>query len=151
MNENRLRWWEIIGNSDSGTKFIHMVEATSRRKVIRHFGGVRQCKDLDGTIVPVTFPGRQGQVQVRSKKWSPGTLTHLFVPDANTIVQVIRAPRYQCECGEIHISEGKYPSVWCSCGKKAFPIPEKTRKVRPDGHAEELFAWSENSINAMHQ
>lgn len=151
MNEKRLRWWEIIGRSDSGTTFIHLVEATSRRKVIRHFGGVKQCKDLDGAIVPVTFPQGQGQVQVRSQKWSPGTLTHLYMPDTTTIVQVIRAPRYLCECGNILISEGQYPSMWCSCSKKAYPIPEKTRKVRHNGHAEELSVRSQNGIAAMHQ
>lgn len=151
MNIDRLRWWEIIGHSESGTTFVHMVEATSRRKVIRHFGGLKHCKDFDGTTVSVTFPGDPGQIQVRSKKWSPGTLTHLFVPDAKTIVQVIRAPRYACECGQIHISEGKYPSLWCSCGKRAYPIQEKAQKIRHEGHAEEFSTWVKTGVKAMHQ
>ncbi|QSO48522.1 hypothetical protein [Alicyclobacillus mengziensis] len=140
MNVQRLRWWEIIGRSDSGTTFVHMIEATSRRKVIRHFGGVRQCKDFDGTIVPVTFSRHQGEIQVRSKKWSPGTLTHLFVPDAKTIVQVIRAPRYKCECGEIHISEDKYPSIWCTCGKRAYPVVDVSQQKQQDIQLQEPFS-----------
>lgn len=37
MNDKRLRWWDISGQSESGTTFILVVEATSRRRGIRRF------------------------------------------------------------------------------------------------------------------
>ncbi|MCF8564571.1 hypothetical protein LLE49_07410 [Alicyclobacillus tolerans] len=139
MNEKRLRWWDISGQSESGTTFIHIVEATSRKKVIRRIKRIKQCKDFDGNIVPVTFPHDQGQIRIHSNKWSPGTLTHLYIPDTKTIVQVIRAQRYQCECGQIHISDIPFPSMWCSCGKKAYPIQEVHQKSRDAVPREELM------------
>ncbi|WP_072875170.1 hypothetical protein [Alicyclobacillus tolerans] len=130
MNDKRLRWWDISGQSESGTTFIYIVEATSRKKVIRRFGGTKQCKDFDGTTVSVTFPRDQGQIRVHANDWFPGTLTHLYVPDTRTIVEVIRAPRYICECGQVHISDMPYPSMWCSCGKKAYPIKDASQNPR---------------------
>lgn len=140
MNEKRLRWWEISAQSESGTRFIHIVEATSRRKVIRRIKGIKQCRAFDGSIIPVTFTHDQGQIRVRANKWSPGTLTHLYVPDTRTIFQVIRAPRYQCDCGQVHISELPYPSMWCSCGKKAYPTQDAPQKSKLTVHGDELIA-----------
>lgn len=140
MNENRLRWWEISAQSVSGTTFIYIIEATSRRKVSRRIKGIKHCKDFDGITTSVTFPLDQGQIRVRSKKWSPGILTHLFIPETRTIVQVIRAPRYECECGRVHISDLPYPSMWCSCGKKAYPIQEMLQKSRDISQRGELMA-----------
>ncbi|SDW65254.1 hypothetical protein SAMN04489725_11063 [Alicyclobacillus hesperidum] len=139
MNKQHLRWWDISGQSESDTIFVHIVEATSRKKVIRRFGGTKQCKDFDGTTVSVTFPRDQGQIRVHANDWFPGTLTHLYVPDTRTIVELIRAPRYKCECGEVHISEGKYPSVWCSCGKKAYPVVDASQKKQQDIQPQERF------------
>lgn len=140
MNKQRLRWWDISGQSESGTSFVYIVEATSRRKVIRRFGGTKQCKAFDGTTVSVTFPSDQGQIRIHVNDWSPGTLTHLYVPESKTIVQVIRAPRYACECGEILISEDRYPSMWCSCGKKAYLLEDVPQKNQQGMQSEVLFA-----------
>ncbi|QSO50149.1 hypothetical protein JZ785_14340 [Alicyclobacillus curvatus] len=139
MSKQRLRWWDISGQFESGTTFVYIVEATSRKKVIRRFGGTRECKDFDGITVTVTFPREPGQLRVHANNWSPGTLTHLYLPDEKTIVQVIRAPRYECECGQIHISEGTYPSVWCSCGKKAYPVVEIPQKKLPETQGADVF------------
>ncbi len=149
VNEKRLRWWDISGESESGTTFIYVIEATSRRKVVRRIKGIKQCKDFDGSIVPVTFPHEEGQIRVHANNWSPGTLTHLFIPDTRTIVQVIRALRYQCQCGQVHISDLPYPSMWCSCGKKVYPIQETTLKSKRDIPSEESFAWSLETTQAM--
>lgn len=148
MNEKRLRWWDIQGQSESGTTFIHIVEATSRRKVLRRIRGIKQCKDFDGSLVPVTFSLDQGQIRVHSNNWSPGTLTHLFVPESRTIVQIIRARRYVCECGQTHISDLPYPSMWCSCGKKVYPTQETAQTIRHNTQREELYAWFSKHDNA---
>ncbi|GLG01244.1 hypothetical protein Alches_12830 [Alicyclobacillus hesperidum subsp. aegles] len=46
MNKQRLRWWDISGQSESGTIFVYIVEATSRKKVIRRFGELNNARTL---------------------------------------------------------------------------------------------------------
>lgn len=117
--EQKLQWFKITGQSvgEKQIPVVAFVEATSREKVLKYHGGRRKEVFPNGKLV-VQFPTRPEQVQVLGKTLVPDRLQ----TDPEAIVAVIPVTRYQCECGKVHVSEYPYPSMWCSCGKKAFPV-----------------------------
>ncbi|MCL6454906.1 MAG: hypothetical protein K6T78_14965 [Alicyclobacillus sp.] len=145
---DQLRWWTTTGfvyrdtaERDVAMTFIEVVEATSRRKVVRRFHGAVPRQTVDGTTVTVHFPRDAGQVKARPKSWSPGRLTHLYWPESRTMIEVVHAPRYACTCGRTLVSDLPYAFMWCPCGRKAQPVPEPPRTVEAEPDTGLVVEW----------
>ncbi|MCF8563818.1 hypothetical protein LLE49_03570 [Alicyclobacillus tolerans] len=135
MNIERLRWWEITGYSyldkehqHTDSTFIFFVEALSRNKAAQKMKGVQHCEDHHHRRVAVYFPEGKGKIRVHARNWSPKSMDVTRIENESTVVRIIPAVRYVCECGEVRVSERRYPSMWCSCGKKAYPA-EKSKST----------------------
>ncbi|QSO45817.1 hypothetical protein [Alicyclobacillus mengziensis] len=117
--ESKLKWYKISGYAvdNRSIAIVAFVEATSRRKVLKYHGGRRRHHGPDGHVV-VQFPTNKNDIQLLGKHWSPDRITEL---NHEAIIEIVPVTRYVCECGLEHVSEFPYRSVWCSCGKKAFP------------------------------
>lgn len=117
--QTKLQWWKITGHSvdDKALPVVAFVEATSRKKVLRYHGGQRKQTLANGNVM-VLFTTDQTEVELLGKKLKPERLK----AESDAIIAVMPATRYLCECGREHVSEHPYPSVWCSCGKKARPV-----------------------------
>lgn len=119
--KQKLRWYKMVGfcAEQKETPVVAFVEASSRKKVVKYHGGRRKHTSPQGDVL-VDFPTAEKDIQILSKKWTPSQTAEL-VPAA--IVEVIPVTHYRCECGKEHLSEFPYPSMWCTCGGKAWPVP----------------------------
>lgn len=131
MKMKPLQWYRLRGYSvqaDGQTvdcAFVFIVESQSKHNVLKYYGGRRKFKTPDGKQTMVYFPRHEHEIELMKGDYQP-TPESLLGPQyisKNLVTRVIPATRYLCSCGKEHISEYPYPSMWCSCGKKAFPVP----------------------------
>lgn len=131
MKSKPMQWYRLRGYSVGqdgqtvDTLFISIVEAQSKHNVLKYYGGRRKCKTPDGTQDFVNFPRHEHEIERMPLDYKPTQelLTGPHYVSKNLVVQVKPATRYLCSCGKQHISEYPYPSMWCSCGQKAYPVP----------------------------
>ncbi len=118
-----FRWYKIVGHPIDGhsADFIYFVESAMPSNVIKYYGKRRKCDTESGTMV-VQFPIHEKDVQLMQASWTPEQIGEPVTGNVETFVKVLPATRYICECGKEHVSEFPYPSMWCSCGKKALPL-----------------------------
>lgn len=128
--ERKLQWYQITGYmAEEGRPVVAFVQATSRKKVLRYHGGKRRQRSTETSRV-IWFPTDQKEVQLLGRRLKPERLR----TETDAIIQVIPVTRYFCECGKVHVSEYPYPSLWCSCGKKAFAAREGTAAYNVEGN-----------------
>ena len=123
MGKQQLfKWYRIVGHPQDGrnTDFVYYVESASPRNVIKYYGKWRKCETENGRII-VQFPFHENGVQLMPPTWTPEQAEPID-SSVTTVLKVIPATRYVCECGKEHASEFPYPSMWCSCGRKAYPV-----------------------------
>lgn len=120
--QQHFKWYRIVGHPQDGRSidFIYYVESLSPHNVIKYYGKRRKCEAENGRIT-VEFPFHENAVQLMSPPWKP-ELAESIDDNVATVVKVIPATRYVCECGKQHASEAPYSSMWCSCGRKAYPV-----------------------------
>jgi hypothetical protein len=122
--------FRIVGHPDNDAAntnltFVYFVEALNPQHVVKYYGGKRKYEDeKNGLRLLVQFPGRHQDVMMMPMSWDPNGMMNEPSDEQNTITKIIPATRYQCDCGEVRLSDFPYPSMWCSCGHKAFPLQE---------------------------
>lgn len=127
MEPRALKWYKIVGYPtsnhiiDVNTPFIRFIESASPHNVLKYHGGKRRCEIATGKVATIQFPTQGKDVQLLSH-WNPEQVSDRVDINPYAIVKVIPVTKYRCECGQERVSEHPYPSMWCSCGKKAFPI-----------------------------
>jgi hypothetical protein len=128
-----FKWFRIVGHPadekvNPGFTFVYYVEALKPQHVVKYYGGKRKYDDAkNGLQLLVQFSGRFQDVLPMPATWNPWEQSRELQEGQGTIktiTKIIPATRYQCDCGEVRLSEFPYPSMWCSCGHKAFPLED---------------------------
>ncbi|QSO45494.1 hypothetical protein [Alicyclobacillus mengziensis] len=129
-----FRWYRIVGRSQDGRSldFVYYVESSSPHNVIKYYGKRRKCETENGRIT-VQFPSHENAVQVMPSTWVP-ELAEPIDSSVTMVLKVIPATHYVCECGKEHASEFPYPSMWCRCGRKAYPVGKMPSQERFQQH-----------------
>ncbi|KPV43491.1 hypothetical protein AN477_11760 [Alicyclobacillus ferrooxydans] len=127
--EEKLRWYKITGQclDQRSVPVIAFVEATSLGKVLRYHGGRRRHITGPNGDIEVQFAKDKQAVQLLGKRLKP---ERIQPDDPSSIIQVIPATRYRCSCGKELVSDYSYPSMWCSCGLKAYPVQDEKTGIR---------------------
>ena len=112
--------------------FICIVQSTSPRHVLKQYGGIKKHIDA-GKVIHLQFPTQQKEIHVFPKQWEPQDDAN-FAETPLGFIKIIPVTRYLCECGEERLSEHRYPSVWCTCEKKMFPVDKELPVFHPIPH-----------------
>lgn len=134
MTNKILHWYRMIGqerpvdsSQEKNRSIITYVEASSPKRVIREYGGLHRILSYAGEMIVVDYPQHPNHLEILEKNWHPPTLKSMIRQvDPMTLERYIPAIRYLCTCGRMHISEHPYPSVWCTCGQRAYPVEPKS-------------------------
>jgi len=138
----QYHWYRMIGHTTDPTlagansQFVYFVEAASPHTVLKYYGGKRKWQDGEGGTHIIQFPTREKDVMAMPKSGIP---TEFPMAEATeSISRIIPATRYHCACGKVHISEYPFKSMWCTCGKKAFPASLADTASQDDKHEQPL-------------
>lgn len=133
MKEKKFQWFQITGYStlhaegEANLQFRYFIEAESPHEIVKWYGGRHKCVSNEGQMVIANFPSKESAIVRMPTTWRPAEVSpQQYKADNAVIERIIPATRYHCQCGKIHISTRPYPSMWCSCGRKAFPARPQT-------------------------
>ncbi|RIV17213.1 hypothetical protein D2Q93_15710 [Alicyclobacillaceae bacterium I2511] len=116
------RWYLLSGLAQAIGKFPvvefaiqFVVESSSVKEVLKNYGGTRTYRFPDGQHLRIQFPDHAAGITATAGDW--------FTAQSDTLpaTYVLPVTRYVCSCGQVHESEYPYPSMWCTCGQKAYP------------------------------